>query len=36
MAELRKDARYMQILGELENKLLKMREHPKMLASDEP
>ncbi len=34
MADLRKDARYMQILEELEEKLLEMREHPKMLASN--
>jgi len=36
MADLRKDARYMQILEELEEKLLEMREHPKLLASNEP
>jgi tetratricopeptide (TPR) repeat protein len=36
MADLRKDARYTQILEELEEKLLEMREHPKMLASNEP
>ena len=36
MADLRKDARYIKMLNELEKKLLKMREHPKMLASDEP
>ena len=36
MADLRKDARYLQILEELEEKLLGMREHPKMLASKEP
>ncbi len=36
MADLRKDARYMQILEELEEKLLEMREHPKMMASTEP
>ena len=36
MADLRKDARYMQMLEELEEKLLGMREHPKMLASNEP
>ena len=36
MAGLRKDARYMQILEELEEKLSEMREHPKMLASNEP
>ncbi len=36
MADLRKDARYMQILEELEEKLLEMREHPITLASTEP
>ena len=36
MADLRKDARYIKMLDELENKLLKMREHPKMLPSNEP
>jgi hypothetical protein len=36
MADLRKDARYIQMLEELEEKLLEMREHPKMLASNEP
>ena len=35
MAELRKDTRFMKILGDLENKLSEMREHPKMLASNE-
>jgi hypothetical protein len=35
-ADLRKDARYIKMLDELENKLLKMREHPKILASAEP
>lgn len=34
MADLRKDARYLQILGDLEDKLLEMREHPKMMASN--
>lgn len=34
MADLRKDARYMQILDGLENKLLKMRESTKVLASN--
>ena len=33
MAELRKDARFMQILEELEAKLLNMRENPMTLAS---
>ena len=33
MAEFRKDARYVEILEELEEKLLEMREHPKMMAS---
>jgi TolB-like protein/DNA-binding winged helix-turn-helix (wHTH) protein/Tfp pilus assembly protein PilF len=33
-ADLRKDARYIQILGELEEKLLEMREHPQVLASN--
>ncbi len=36
MADLRTDARYMQILEELEEKLLEMREHPKTLASAKP
>ena len=34
MTDLRKDGRYMQILEELEDKLLEMREHPKVLASN--
>ena len=36
MADLRKDARYIQMLDELEDKLLKMRERTKVLASNEP
>lgn len=36
MADLREDARYLQILEDLEEKLLDMREHPRMLASNEP
>jgi TolB-like protein/Tfp pilus assembly protein PilF len=36
MADQRKDARYIKMLDELENKLLKMREQLKMLASNEP
>ena len=36
MADLHKDARYLQILQDLEGKLLKMREHPKMLVSNKP
>ena len=36
MADLRKDARFLQILEELEERLLEMREHPKMMASNEP
>ena len=36
MADLRKDARYTQMLDELEVKLLEMREHRRMLASIEP
>jgi TolB-like protein/DNA-binding winged helix-turn-helix (wHTH) protein/Tfp pilus assembly protein PilF len=35
MAELRKDVRFMQNLEDLEDKLSEMREHPKMLASNE-
>ena len=34
MSDLRKDARYLQILEELEDRLLEMREHPKTLASN--
>ena len=34
MTDLRKDARYLQILEELEDRLLEMRDHPKTLASD--
>jgi hypothetical protein len=34
MADLRKDARYLQILDDLEVKLLEMRESPKMLAAN--
>lgn len=34
MADLRKDARYLQILEELEDRLLEMRDHPKMMASN--
>ena len=30
------DARYLQVLDDLEGKLLKMREHPQVLASNEP
>jgi len=36
MADLRKYPRFMQILEELEEKLLEMREHPRMMASNEP
>ncbi|MEE8624159.1 MAG: hypothetical protein V3T19_02350, partial [Acidiferrobacterales bacterium] len=36
MADLRKDALYIQTLDELEEKLAEMREHPKVLASNEP
>jgi len=36
MADLRKDARYIQTLDEFEEKLAEMREHPKVLASNEP
>jgi hypothetical protein len=36
MTDQRKDARYIQMLEDLEEKLLEMREHPKMLASNEP
>ena len=36
MADLRKDARYMQILEELEKKLLAMRERTQVLASNDP
>ena len=31
-----KDESYMQILEDLDARLLEMREHPKMLASNEP
>ena len=34
MAELRRDKRFTKILGDLENKLSEMREHPKMQASN--
>jgi TolB-like protein/DNA-binding winged helix-turn-helix (wHTH) protein/Tfp pilus assembly protein PilF len=33
MADLREDTRYLQLLDELEDKLIEMREHPKMMAS---
>lgn len=36
MADLRKDARFMQILEDLEDKLLKIRANPPMLISSEP
>ncbi len=36
MADLRKDEGYLQILEDLEARLLEMREHPKMLASSQP
>jgi len=36
MADLRKDARYLQMLDELEDKLLNIRERTKVLASNEP
>jgi len=36
MADLREDPRYIQILEDLEAKLLDMREHPRMMVSNDP